>query len=173
MVKKIAILATGIIAALLIIATLHLTRSCNCGACHETKSASATETALEHHEEPLTEEDALKCYHAFEKIENAYNNLQFETMQEIFCSISNNVARLGKYRLDKAIEVLQTSFREQFWIPDVKARQFSSVSEFERFIRANVVAENIIGCSMLANGFFASRMREYDMVVFRGISDFF
>ena len=172
MVKKIAILATGIIAALLIIATLRLTRSCNCGACHETKSASATETALEHQEEPLTEEDALKCYHAFEKIENAYNNLQFETMQEIFCSISNNVARLGKYRLDKAIEVLQTSFREQFWIPDVKARQFSSVSEFERFIRANVVAENIIGCSMLANGFFASRMREYDMVVFRGISDF-
>jgi len=170
MVKKIAILATGIIVALLIIATLRLTRSCNCGECHETNSALATETALEHQEEPLTEEDALKCYHAFEKIENAYSNLQSETMQEIFCSISNNVARLGKDRLDKAIETLLMSFRERFGWVDLKAMEFSEVSEFDRFIRANITASNIIGCSMTANGVYDSHLREYDMIVFNKIN---
>ncbi len=172
MVKKIAILVVGIIAVLLIVAVLRKTRRSGDNDRITPGMSSTVETVLHSREEQLTKDEVLKCFRAFEEIGNAYSNLQFDTMQEIFCSISNNVARLGKDRLDKAIEVLQTSFREQFWMPDVKARQFSSVSEFERFIRANVAAESIIGYSMLANGLFDSRMLEYDMVVFRSICDF-
>ncbi len=172
MVKKIAILVVGIIAVLLIVAVLRKTRRSGDNDRITPGMSSTVETVLHSREEQLTKDEVLKCFRAFEEIGNAYSNLQFDTMQEIFCSISNNVARLGKDRLDKAIETLKTSFREQFWMPDVKARQFSSVSEFERFIRANVAAENIIGYSMLANGFCDGRMLAYDMVVFRGISDF-
>ena len=172
MVKKTALLVIGIVAVLLIVAALRVTRRCGDTDRITQEMSSAIVTALPSPKEPLTEDEVLKCFLAFEEIGNAYSNLQFDTMQEIFCSISNNVARLGKDRLDKAIETLKTSFREQFWKPDVKARQFSSVSEFERFIRANVAAENIIGYSMLANGFCDGRMLAYDMVVFRGISDF-
>ena len=172
MVKKIAILVVGIIAVLLIVAVLRKTRRSGDNDRITPGMSSTVETVLHSREEQLTKDEVLKCFRAFEEIGNAYSNLQFDTMQEIFCSISNNVARLGKDRLDKAIEVLQTSFREQFWMPDVKARQFPSVSEFERFIRANVAAESIIGYSMLANGLFDSRMLEYDMVVFRSICDF-
>lgn len=169
MVKKIAILATGIITALLIIATLRLTRRCKCDECRESKSASTTETALEHQGEPLTEEEALECFRAFEEIGNAYSNLQFETMQEIFCGISNKVAHLGKDRLDKAVETLLKSFRERFRYVDIKSLDFSAVSEFDRFIRANITASNIIGYSMTANGIYDSHLREYDMVVFNQI----
>lgn len=172
MVKKIAILATGIIAALLIIVTLRLTRRGKCNEYRESTFASTIETSLEHQGKPLTGEEAEECFRAFEEICNAYSNLQFETMQEMFCGISNKVARLGKDRLDKAVETLQKSFREQFWRPDVKSLNFSDVSEFDKFIRANVTASNIIGCSMVAKGIYVSRLREYDMVVFSGISDF-
>ena len=172
MVKKTALLVIGIIAVLLVVAALRVTRRCGDNDRIIPGKSSAVGTALLSQKEPLTEDEVQKCFLAFEEIGNAYSNLQFDTMQEIFCSISNNVARLGKDRLDKAIETLKTSFREQFWKPDVKARQFPSVSEFERFIRANIAAENIIGYSMLANGFCDGRMLAYDMVVFRGISDF-
>ena len=172
MVKKTPLLTIGIIAVLLIVAALRVTRRCKDKDLCAPEMSSATEAALPSPKVPLTEDEVLKCFHAFAEIGDAYSNLQFETMQEIFCSISNNVARLGRDRLDKAIGMLQTSFREQFWIPDVKARQFSSVSEFERFIRANAAAETIIGWSMLANGFCDGRMLAYDMVVFRGIGDF-
>ena len=172
MVKKIAILVVGIIAVLLIVAVLRITRRSGDNDRITPGKSSAVGTALLSQKEPMTVDEVQKCFLAFEEIGNAYSNLQFDTMQEIFCSISNNVARLGKDRLDKAIETLKTSFREQFWKPDVKARQFPSVSEFERFIRANVAAESIIGYSMLANGLFDSRMLEYDMVVFRSICDF-
>lgn len=174
MVKKTALLVIGIIAVLLVVAALRVTRRCGDNDRIIPGKSSAVGTALLSQKEPLTEGEVQKCFLAFEEIGNAYSNLQFDTMQEVFCSISNNVARLGKDRLDKAIEVLQTSFREQFWMPDVKARQFSSVSEFERFIRVNVAAENIIGYSMLANGLFDGRIRmlAYDMAVFRSICDF-
>ena len=144
MVKKTPLLTIGIIAVLLIVAALRVTRRCKDKDLCAPEMSSATEAALPSPKVPLTEDEVLKCFHAFAEIGDAYSNLQFETMQEIFCSISNNVARLGRDRLDKAIGMLQTSFREQFWIPDVNARQFSSVSEFERFIRANAAAENIM-----------------------------
>ena len=141
MVKKTALLAVGIIAALLIVAALRVTRRCGDNDRIAPGMSPDVGTALPSQNEPLTKDEVPICFHAFEEIGDAYSNLQFETMQEIFCSISNNVARLGRDRLDKAIGMLQTSFREQFWIPDVKARQFSSLSEFERFIRANAAAE--------------------------------
>ena len=172
MVKKTTLLAIGIIAVVLIVAALRVTRRCGNNDYIAPGMSSAAGSAPPLPKEPLTEDEVLKCFHAFEEIGNAYSNLQFETMQEIFCSISNDVAQLGKDRLDKAIEVLKTSFREQFRMTDVKARQFSSVSEFEGFIRANVMAENIIGWSLLSNGFCDGRMLDYDMVVFRRIGDF-
>ena len=169
MVKKISILAIGIIVALLIIATLRLTRRGKCNEYRESKFASTIEAALEHQEEPLTGEEAEECFRAFEAMCNAYSNLQYETMQEIFCGISNKVARLGKDRLDKAVETLLKSFRERFRYVDINALDFSDVSEFDRFIRTNVTASNIIGCSMVANGIYDSHLREYDMVVFNQI----
>lgn len=172
MVKKITRFAIGIIAVLLIIAAVRVTRRCDGKDRSDAAMASAAGTSLPPKREPLAEDEVLACSRAFEEIGEAYSNLQFEKMQEIFCGISNNVARLGKDRLDKDIEALKTSFRERFWIHDVKLRRFSAVSEFERFIRANIAAANIIGCSLLANGFFDDRMREYDVIVFRGISDF-
>ena len=170
MVKKIVMLASGVIVALLIIAALRLVRGCKCGECRETESALATETALGHRDEPLAEEDALECFHAFEEIGYAYSNLEFEAMQAMFCGISNKVARLGKDRLAKAIEKLQASFRERFRWSDLKAVDFPNVSEFDRFIRANITASNIIGCSMVENGVCDRHMREYDMVVFNKIN---
>ena len=169
MVKKISILAIGIIVALLIIATLRLTRRGKCNEYRESKFASTIEAALEHQEEPLTGEEAEECFRAFEEMCNAYSNLQYETMQEIFCGISNKVARLGKDRLDKAVETLLKSFRERFRYVDINTLDFSDVSEFDRFIRTNVTASNIIGCSMVANGIYDSHLREYDMVVFNQI----
>lgn len=170
MVKKIAILATGIIVALLIIATLRLTRRGKCNEYRESTFAATIETPLEHKEEPLTGEEVEECFRAFEEICNAYSNLQFEVMQEMFCGISNKVARLGKDRLDKAVETLLKSFRERFRYADINALDFSDVLEFDRFIRTNVTASNIIGCSMVANGIYDSHLREYDMVVFNQIS---
>ena len=38
--------------------------------------------------EPLTDEEAAECFRAFKEIEDAYSNLQFETMQELFCCMS-------------------------------------------------------------------------------------
>ena len=172
MVKKTALLTIGIIVVLLIVAALRTTRRCKDKDLCAPGMSSVAEAASPSPKVPLTEDEVQKCFHAFEEIGDAYSNLQYETMLEIFGSISNNVARLGKDRLDKAISLLQTSFREQFWRPDVKARQFSSVSEFERFIRANIAASNIIGYSMTANGVCDSHLREYDMVVFSGIGDF-
>ena len=169
MVKKISILAIGVIVALLIIATLRLTRRGKCNEYRESKFASTIEAALEHQEEPLTGEEAEECFRAFEEMCNAYSNLQYETMQEIFCGISNKVARLGKDRLDKAVETLLKSFRERFRYVDINTLDFSDVSEFDRFIRTNVTASNIIGCSMVANGIYDSHLREYDMVVFNQI----
>ncbi len=169
MVKKISILAIGVIVALLIIATLRLTRRGKYNEYRESNFAKTNETALEHQEEPLTVEEAGECFRAFEEMCNAYSNLQFEVMQEIFCGISNKVARLGKDRLDKAVEMLLKSFRERFRYVDINALDFSDVSEFDRFIRTNVAASNIIGCSMVANGIYDSHSREYDMVVFNQI----
>ena len=97
------------------------------------------------------------------------NTEHVTTMQEMFCGISNKVARLGKDRLDKAVETLLKSFRERFRYADINALDFSDVLEFDRFIRTNVTASNIIGCSMVANGIYDSHLREYDMVVFNQI----
>lgn len=170
MVKKIAILVIGIVAVLLIVAALRVTRRSGDNDRITREMSSAIGTALPSQKEPLTEDEVLKCFLAFEEIGDAYSNLQFETMQEIFCGISNNVARLGKSRLDKAIETLLISFRNRFWWADINAMDFTNVSEFDRFIRANVAASNIIGYSMTANGVYDSHLREYDMVVFCKIS---
>ena len=112
MVKKIAILVIGIVAVLLIVAALRVTRRCGDNDRITPEMSSAIVTALPSLKEPLTEDEVLKCFLAFEEIGDAYSNLQFETMQEIFCGISNKVARLGKDRLDKAVETLLKSFRE-------------------------------------------------------------
>ena len=133
MVKKITRFAIGIIAVLLVIAAVRVTRRCDGKDRSDAAMASAAGTSLPPKREPLAEDEVLACSRAFEEIGEAYSNLQFEKMQEIFCGISNNVARLGKDRLDKDIEALKTSFRERFWIHDVKLRRFSAVSEFERF----------------------------------------
>ena len=170
MVRKIPILILGIITSLLIVAVLLVTRRCcNCDECRESQSVTVAETALKPREKPLTDEEAEECFRAFEGICNAYSNLQFETMQELFCGISNKVARLGKDRIDRTIETLQTSFRERFRGADLKTIDFSEVAEFDRFIRANIAAANIIGYSMTANGVYYSNLREYDMVVFNRI----
>ena len=145
MVKKTALLVIGIIAVLLVVAALRVTRRCGDNDRIIPGKSSAVGTALLSQKEPLTEDEVQKCFLAFEEIGNAYSNLQFETMQEIFCGISNNVARLGKGRLDKAIETLLISFRNRFWWTDINAMDFTDVSEFDRFIRANVAASNIIG----------------------------
>ena len=138
MVKKIAILVIGIVAVLLIVAALRVTRRSGDNDRITREMSSAIGTALPSQKEPLTEDEVLKCFLAFEEIGDAYSNLQFETMQEIFCGISNNVARLGKSRLDKAIETLLISFRNRFWWADINAMDFTNVSEFDRFIRANI-----------------------------------
>jgi len=169
MVKKIAILVVGIIVVLLIVAVLRKTRRSGDNDRITPGMSSTVETVLHSREEQLTKDEVLKCFRAFEEIGNAYSNLQFETMQEIFCGISNKVARLGKDRLDKAVETLLKSFRERFRYVDMNALDFSDVSEFDRFIRTNVTASNIIGCSMVANGIYDSHLREYDMVVFNQI----
>lgn len=93
-------------------------------------------------------------------------------MHEIFQAVSNNVVRLGKDRLYKAISPLDTSFRGRFWRPDVKALDFLAVSEFDRFIRANVAAAHIIGYAIVANDYSNSMLLHYGMVVFNVISDY-
>lgn len=173
MVRKIAILlATGIIVVFLAVAVLRLTQGCNINECRESRSVSVADATKESQAEPLTDEEAEECFRAFKEIENAYSNLGFEAMQEIFQSVSNNVARLGKDRLYTAISPLDASFRGRFWRPDVKALDFSDVSEFDRFIRANVAAAHIIGYAIVANDFSNSLLLHYDMVVFNGISDY-
>ena len=85
---------------------------------------------------PLTEMEVLECSHAFEEICNAYSNLQFETMQERFCGISNKVVRLGKGQLDKLIDPLQITFRERFWSDSRNLPDFATVSNFDRHLNA-------------------------------------
>lgn len=172
MVKKIALVAIGIVAVLLIVAAWRITRRCDGKDRSDAETASAAETSVPPKKEPLTDDEVQACARAFEEIGEAYSNLQFEKMQEIFCGISNKVARLGKDWLDKPLATLQASFRERFWIHDVKSRRFSAVSEFERFIRANIAAANIIGCTLTAAGVCDSHLREYDMVVFNKIKVF-
>lgn len=170
MVKKIAILATGIIVALLIIATLRLTRRGKCNEYRESTFAATIETPLEHKEEPLTGEEAEECFRAFEEICNAYSNLQFETMQEIFCGISNKVVRLGKGQLDKLIDPLQITFRERFWSDSRNLPDFATVSNFDRHLNANVVAVKILGFSIAANDVYNTDLLGYDVVVFKRIT---
>ena len=122
MVKKIALVAIGVIAVLLIVAAVRVTRRCSGNDCRDAETASAAETSLPPKKEPLTDDEVQDCSRAFEEIGEAYSNLQFEAMQEIFCGISNKVARLGKDRLDKTLATLQASFRERFWIHDDSER---------------------------------------------------
>ena len=170
MVRKISILAIGIIVALSIIAILRLTRRCKCNEYRESKIASTIETSLEHQEEPLTGEEAEECFRAFEEICSAYSNLQFETMQERFCGISNKVVRLGKGQLDKLIDPLQITFRERFWSDSRNLPDFATVSNFDRHLNANVVAVKILGFSIAANDVYNTDLLGYDVVVFKRIT---
>ena len=89
MVRKIAILlATGIIVVFLAVAALRLTQGCNINECCESRSESFADAIKESQAEPLTDEEAAECFRAFKEIEDAYSNLQFETMQELFCCMS-------------------------------------------------------------------------------------
>ena len=170
MARKIAILlATGIVVVFLAVAALRLTQWCSINECRESRSESFADAIKESSAEPLTDEEAAECFSAFKEIDDAYSNLRFEAMQELFCGISNKVARLGKDMIDRTIETVQTSFRERFRGADLKTIDFSEVAEFDRFIRANIAAANIIGYSMTANGVYYSNLREYDMVVFNRI----
>ena len=71
------------------------------------------------------------------EIYNAYSNLQSDAMQKHFCAISNKVVRLGKERLAVVLSPFEASFGARFCHSDIKTLKFSSVSEFDRFIKAN------------------------------------
>ena len=136
------------------------------------QSFSADEFAAACNETPLTEAEVLECSRAFEEIENAYSNLQFETMLERFRGISNKVARLGKGRLDKLIAPLQTTFRERFWGGAGDLPDFATVSNFDRHLNANVAAAKILGFSIAANDVYNTELLDCDVVVFNRIADY-
>ena len=71
MVKKTALLAIGIIAVLLIVAALRVTRRCGDKGRSDSETASVAETALPSSKEPVTEDEIQKCFHAFEEIGDA------------------------------------------------------------------------------------------------------
>jgi hypothetical protein len=93
-------------------------------------------------------------------------------MQKHFCAISNKVVRLGKERLAEVLSPFEASFGARFCHSDIKTLKFSSVSEFDRFIKANIEAANIIGYSKIMNGIYSDDLCVYDMVVFYKIRDF-
>lgn len=171
MVNKILIWGGGCVAAILIGgAVLQLSRSRVAEENAGSQSFSAAEIATAYSEMPLTEAEVLECSHAFEEIENAYSNLQFETMQERFRSISNKVVRLSKGELDKLIDPLQTTFRERFWCGSRDLPDFATVSNFDRHLNANVAAVKILGFSIAANDVYNTALLDYDVVVFKRIA---
>lgn len=173
MVNKILKCGASYIAAVLIgVAVLYWSKSDRperSGVCHD---ASVVETVPAHGEESLTEEDVVECSLVFEGLGKAYSNLQYEAMQELFCSISNKIARLGKDRIGKVIAPLKTPFREAFWCADRNLLDFASVPEFDRYMKTNISAVRILGGAIVANDFYDNKVLHYDMVAFRGIEGY-
>ena len=120
--------------------------------------------------EPLTENEMLECAHAFEDIGRAYSSRQFEVMQDLFCCMSNKIVRIGRERLDATIDPLKTAFRECFWHVDRNLLDFDAVSEFDRYIRTNVAAAEMLGSAIAANDCYNASLNHYDMVVFKGVT---
>lgn len=171
MVNKMLMWGVCCVAAILIGgAVLQLSRSRVAEENVGSQSFSAAEITTACSEMPLTEMEVLECSHAFEEICNAYSNLQFETMQERFCGISNKVVRLGKGQLDKLIDPLQITFRERFWSDSRNLPDFATVSNFDRHLNANVVAVKILGFSIAANDVYNTDLLGYDVVVFKRIT---
>ena len=170
MVKKAYIWAVSCIAAaMLCVAVLHCCRkSATESSCGE-QVPSLTEV-VPPQAEPLTDDELLECSRAFEDMGRAYSSRQFEVMQDVFCGISNKIARIGRGRLDNAIDPLRAPLREGFWHVDGNLLVFADVSEFDRYIRTNVSAVEILGRTVAANDYYNSMLNHYDMVVYRGIT---
>ena len=172
MVRNIAILAAVSVAVLLAIIGLCLSRSRSCDEGAESSAKSTAKAIPKDTGELLANEESEECIRGFGEIYNAYSNLQSDAMQKHFCAISNKVVRLGKERLAEVLSPFEASFGARFCHSDIKTLKFSSVSEFDRFIKANIEAANIIGYSKIMNGIYSDDLCVYDMVVFYKIRDF-
>ena len=172
MVKRILFWVTCCIVAILIgVAVLQMRRCRTCERIAESQSLSAAEIATASNEVPLTEADILECSRAVEAIANAYSNLQFEAMQELFSGISNKIVRIGMHGIEKVLDPLSAMARQNFWPPRQWAAEITTVSDFDRYINTNIAAVKMLGYTMIANGRYDSRNREYDLVVFRALCD--
>ena len=167
MVKKIALVAIGVIAVLLIVAAWRITRKCSGNDCRDVGTASAAETSLPPTQEPLTDDEVQECSRAFEEIGEAYPNLQFEKMQEIFCGISNKVARLGKERWDDIGSTLKMKFFGRLGDHVRHPLDFATAADFDRYMNANVAAARMIGFSLAANDSFNADLMGCDVIVFK------
>ena len=112
-------------------------------------------TSLPPKKEPLTDDEVQECSRAFEEIGEAYPNLQFEKMQEIFCGISNKVARLGKERWDDIGSTLKMKFFGRLGDHVRHPLDFATAADFDRYMNANVAAARMIGFSLTTNYCFA------------------
>ena len=173
LVKRILIWAVCCIAAILLaVAALYWRLLVIPRKSRAQRVASAAETAALRREAPLTATEALECSRAIEGIVSACSNLQYEVMQELFDGISNKVARYGYPQIENLLAPLDKSLFEKFWLPDLKSLDFTTESDFDRYIKTNVAVIKILGCTKIANGLCDSRLRAYDLVVFKNIGRF-
>lgn len=133
---------------------------------------SAAKTIPPRQKAPLTTDDVLVCSRAFDDMGKAYSDLRFEDMQKLFSGISNKVSRLGKGALYDIIAPLKTPFRERFWSVGLNLRDFTTVSEFDRYMKTNVTAVEILGCSIAVNEPCDDVLLHYDYIVFRVIKGY-
>lgn len=173
LVKRILIWAVCCIAAILLaVAALYWRLLVIPRKSRAQRVASAAETAALRREAPLTATEALECSRAIEGIVSACSNLQYEVMQELFDGISNKVARYGYPQIENLLAPLDKSLFEKFWLPDLKSLDFTTESDFDRYIKTNVAVIKILGCTKIANGLCDSRLCEYDLIVFKNIGRF-
>lgn len=117
----------------------------------------------------MSEEEASECFSAFAEICSAYSNLQFEVMQDVFSVVSNKLSRCGKERIKDIVAPVDKYFHDGSWHRDAKMPEFSTVSEFDRYMRTNITAAKILGYSMAANDVCDNAAFSYDMAIFNGI----
>ena len=170
MVIRLILLSGGVaVGALLASSALYCHRNCSTDEILKSGTLSVRGYAADSRKPPLSEDDSLKCSLAFQEMSSAYSNQRYEEMERIYCDISNKVSGIGMENLDKTLGPMKAQSRELFLYVNRGLRDFTNVSDFERYMKTNIAAVRIVGCAIAENNAYDTILIQYDMAVFRAI----